>query len=148
MWPSRLKAGRSSSCTFGTLTWNEQFGRLDGHCGVEGHEKCRLNRQLRKGCIGLVTAWLLATHEAPGNEKFHHAQLKEDISGKGSKKLRVGGRKIFKDLCSSPGENGLRFRAVIAQEIELRGGDDSEPAWLHCAAGPVTRALKVGNAQT
>ena len=144
--PKETEGWKKLTCTFGTFTWNEQLGRLDGHCGVEGHDKCRLNRQLRKGCIGLVTAWLLATHEAHHNvEKFHHDQLKEDLSGKACKELREGGRKIFSDLCGSPGENGARFRAVMAQEAELRGGDDSEPAWLHCAAGPVTRALKASS---
>ena len=68
--PVETEGWKKLVCTFGTFAWNEQLGRLDGHCGVEGHEKCRLNRQLRKGCIGLVTAWLLATHEAPATRSF------------------------------------------------------------------------------
>ena len=46
----------------GLLRYNRALGRLDAHCGAH-LGSCKMDRSLRKGCIGLNLSWLQCSAE-------------------------------------------------------------------------------------
>ena len=111
----------------GWFMYSERLSRLDSHCMM--HRGCRMNRTLRRGCVGLCTAWLQATADCLDKEA--HDTMKLVLSREESRDDREAGRRMFNAAAIEGGAQGL-FAQVVAQEIDARGGDTAEPRWLQC----------------
>ena len=120
----------------GVFLFSASLMRLDAHCVDHG---CRMNRTLRRGPIGLSYAWL-----ANGcGGKGLHDEDKQILSAVASYDIRADARRAFCALADAAA--GHPQHAIIAEvvrmELELRGGDSSEPGWLQCAPTSMARAL-------
>ena len=56
----------------GWFMYSEKLSRLDSHCMM--HSNCRMNRTLRRGCLGLCASWLQATADC--SDKDAHDTMK------------------------------------------------------------------------
>ena len=99
-----------------------------------------MNRVLRKGPIGLSLLWLQTARDHHPH-KLSHDQAKEDLSSRTSLELRQSARAEFEAMCRDGGPHADRYERVRRQELDFRG-DSSEPAFLECAPGPITKATK------
>ena len=106
----------------GWLRYSHALGRLDSHCSRHTGG-CKMDRQLKKGTIGLSMAWL-AAH---ASNKDEHDTLNVALSDTGSIQDRNSGRSRFAALAAQ--REGL-FRSVLDREAELRGGRVDEPTHI------------------
>ena len=60
--PVRNEHWRVVDVPGGWLRYNRALGRLDAHCGAH-LGSCKMDRSLRKGCIGLNLSWLQCSAE-------------------------------------------------------------------------------------
>ena len=102
-----------------------------------------MNRGLRRGVIGLSFAWLLDCNQA--DNKDEHDVMKEIISSREMFDRRQDCRNLFKAFADDAQyPSSQMFRTILDHESELRGGDESEPAWLRCTPCALSKALQAG----
>ena len=104
----------------GWLRFNPVLKRLDAHCADPIHNfdgKCKMDRVLSKGVIGLVMAWL-SGHAEPFPCKASHQFQKVVLSNPDCKDIRERGREAFTELVE---KHGCVFAQVWKLEYELRG---------------------------
>ena len=122
----------------GWVLWSASQKRLDSHCGVHA-EKCRMNRGLGRGCIGLACAWLKAGDPKDPDGTMHD-ELKMVVSSATYFEERQACRRAFESLAEDRQPQAELVRQILAQETNIRGGDDSEPAWFNCQPTAAARA--------
>ena len=87
-------------------------------------------------------AWLQASHAS--SCKDAHEEGKGELSAAEGHSARLEGRASFLSLAESAAAHpqAAVIKEVIRMELDLRGGDTSEPAWLRCAPSATQRALR------
>ena len=128
----------------GWIRFNEKQQKIDSHCSQHGH-KCKMDRMMSRGSIGLACAWLGTTC----NMRSDHIIEKACISSFDSKAARVAARAAFvaraKDSSDSEGEKCL---LLLASEMDARKATSEvvEPDLLKCPdiSRELSRALESG----
>ena len=100
------------------MRYSEKWNRLDAHCRRHPGG-CKMDRQLKKGPIGLHMAWLAAA----ATTKDAYDRLKVDLSGEAGHEKRVHGRRAFLHMTEK--KQGL-YKDIVEHEARLRG-DREEP---------------------
>ena len=136
--PPDTAGWRRLNLDVGWCLWNQAQGRPDAHCNM--HPGCRMNRAFRRGCIRLTMAWLKSTKEAASKDE--HDYFKEALPAEEDFDKRQSTRREVVALSEVEGPQRDLIGQVMEQEVDLRGGDRSEPRWFSCKAGVWTRALR------
>ena len=111
-----------------SLFFNAKFKRLHAHCCQDhSRKRCKMDRDLAKGPIGLIWSWL---HSVEISKDCHDIQ-KQLLSMPVKYETRAMAREEFYGMITERGKN--EFLAIASLEFELRG-TTIEPHELPCRA--------------
>ena len=126
----------------GWIRWSTRLQRADAHCGM--HKKCKVDRTVKQGSLGLSLAWLKCCLDLPDIPCLDHKIEVEALSAAEGKPRREQARAEFEALAAAAGP--ATAEAQILKLEKIRNSDEHEPEMLQCRglASALLRAACAG----